>query len=77
MRQFVLIKVDQRSNNALNVQKILTEYGSAILVRLGLHERQESDEGIIFLEVDPKADLVQMVSSLEDLPGVTVKLIEM
>ncbi|MFN3660949.1 MAG: hypothetical protein ACK4TN_06920 [Brevinematales bacterium] len=77
MRQFLLIKIERRENTALNVQQVLTTYGSSILVRLGLHEQETSSEGIIFLEVDPKGPITNMVNSLESLAGVTVKLIEM
>ncbi|URA10676.1 hypothetical protein [Thermospira aquatica] len=76
MRQFLLIKVAQRLQSAPEVQKVLTDYGQMILVRLGLHEQELSAEGIIFLEVDPKGNVVDMVRSLENISGVTVKLIE-
>ncbi len=77
MRQFLLIRVEQRQKTAPDVQRVLTEYGQMILVRLGLHEQESSAEGIIFLEVDPKGNVTDMVRSLENLSGVTVKLIEM
>ncbi|MFN4216084.1 MAG: hypothetical protein ACK4HQ_01590 [Brevinematales bacterium] len=77
MRQFLLIKIERRENTAPNVQQVLTTYGSNILVRLGLHEQENSSEGIIFLEVDPKGPITAMVNSLESLTGVKVKLIEM
>jgi len=77
MRQFLIIKIEHREKAAPEVQKVLTTYGSSILVRLGLHEQELSPEGIIFLEVDPAGPITEMVNKLETLPGVTVKLIEM
>lgn len=77
MRQFILIKVENRENTAIDVQRLLTTYGKYILIRLGLHEEKNSPEGIIFLEVDPKGPMIDMIKTLETIPGVTVKLIEM
>ncbi|MCX7882694.1 MAG: hypothetical protein N2314_05685 [Brevinematales bacterium] len=76
MRQFLLIKIERRENTAFEVQRILTTYGESIRVRLGLHEQETSSEGIIFLEVDPKGAIIEMLQKLENLSGVTVKLIE-
>ena len=38
----VLIKVGDRDQSAIEVQRVLTQYGKAIKVRLGLHDFDEA-----------------------------------
>lgn len=48
----VLIKIGNRDESAVEVQRVLTQYGRAIKVRLGLHDFEEtSSRGLIVLQV--------------------------
>jgi len=68
----IIIKVDSRENNAVKVQDILTRYGCAIKVRLGLHDIPSnacSSTGLIILEVegDQVPDLEEVLGQVEDI----------
>jgi len=71
------VQVTNRVENILDVQKILTEYGCNIKIRLGLHEVTESrcsTVGLLILETyGDEADILQMESKLKQIKGVTVK----
>lgn len=74
----IIIKVDSRENNAVKVQDILTRYGCAIKVRLGLHDIPSnacSSTGLIILEVegDQVPDLEEVLGQVE---GIVVKKVE-
>ncbi len=65
------ILITDRKKEAGNVQKILTQYGSSIKTRLGLHEvgnDQLSEEGLILLE------LTGDVSQMENLEQALQKI---
>ena len=80
--KIVLIKVDIRTDNAPKVQKIFTDYGSYIKVRLGLHDNADSNStassGLIFLELFGKdeAGIEKMVAALNDIDGVSAKYLK-
>ncbi|MGQ9473804.1 MAG: hypothetical protein ACUVQZ_10425 [Candidatus Caldatribacteriaceae bacterium] len=82
MARLLLIKVGNRSNNALKVQEVLTRYGCNIKVRLGLHEFapecEGEDEGIILLEVMGKEEeMVKMKADLENIEKVKTIYVEL
>jgi len=75
------VLVGNRTGSALKVQKILTEMGCFIKTRLGIHDGspdQCTNTGLIILELmgsdEQKHDLV---SKLEKVPDVAVKLTEL
>lgn len=80
-RKIILIKIDRRQEYALEVQRILTEYGCNIKVRLGLHGGSSEacvEDGLVILEVDgDKKSLQKMTAALNKESHVTAKLIEM
>lgn len=71
------IHVQNRVQNASDIQKILTEHGCSIKTRLGLHEVQGSfcaAGGIIILEmVGDGPEMEQMVKRLTAIDGVDVQ----
>jgi len=81
-KDFIVVVVNKRREEAVEVQKILTEWGCYIRTRLGMHDdvlNQCSNVGNIFLELageeenDKKhEDLEQELNNIE---GVTAKLI--
>ncbi|MBN2259166.1 MAG: hypothetical protein JW702_01325 [Clostridiales bacterium] len=69
MRIIVGIKVSHRSDEAKQVQEILTKYGCIIKTRLGLHDAGSecSDEGLILLELLEKKDQVAVEYFMEEM----------
>lgn len=80
MKSFVIIVVNKRQNEAVTVQKILTEWGCLIKTRLGLHDGvldECSDVGSIILEMVGDAEKhKELVRKLNLLAGVSAKLID-
>lgn len=77
--KLVLVKVDQRTDSAEMVQKILTDFGCSIKVRLGLHDvpcNTCSPTGLIFLQVSGDDEPVkEMMTELNSVDNVTAKYI--
>ena len=71
------VHIQNRGENALRVQQVLTEYGCYIKTRLGLHEVDEafcSTGGVLLLEMF--GDLAQceaMRDKLQAIDGIDVK----
>jgi hypothetical protein len=78
-KYFMLIAVNKRKNEAVTVQKILTEWGCLIKTRLGLHEDTLADcseVGTIILElVGDYEKFLEMQRKLNLLAGVTAELV--
>ena len=75
MADLLLIKVGNRTQNALKVQELLSRYGCNIRVRLGIHEFasecEGEDEGIIILELSGNLeDFKKLKEDLEKIEGV-------
>ncbi len=77
------IKIGNRDDDALSVQKLLTEYGCVIKTRIGLHEAADSckscsSRGLILLEfVEKSADKVsELEQKLSEIDSVVVKKME-
>ncbi len=79
MKSIMLVLLDQRKKNAVQVQKILTEWGCLIRTRLGIHEgvlENCSEEGLIVLElVGDEEKHKKLEERLNVLPGVKAKLV--
>ncbi|MGL4368917.1 MAG: hypothetical protein ACRCUT_04490 [Spirochaetota bacterium] len=77
----MVILVSHRSKSAIEVQKLLTEWGCSIKTRLGIHDgvgNQCSDSGLIVLElVDERTKNKELAACLEKLDGVNVQLVEL
>jgi hypothetical protein len=71
------ILITDRKQEAGEVQKILTQFGSSIKTRLGLHEvgdAQLSEEGLILLELTGDKDQMQKLEdSLAKIKGTQTK----
>jgi len=76
----MIIVVNLRKKEAVNVQKILTEWGCLIKTRLGLHEGvldQCSETGSIILELVGERDKhIELARKLNLLAGVKAQYIE-
>ncbi len=77
-RDIMLILVGKRRESALQVQKMLTEYGCYIKTRLGLHEASDTvcaEEGLIVLEmVGDQTKHKELFEGLKKVPCLHVKL---
>lgn len=73
----VIIKIGSREERASEVQKLLTEFGCNIKVRLGLHDLPEnscSSAGLIILEVTgEESEIDDFVEKLNAFGEVTAK----
>lgn len=75
------IHITDRLTEALEVQKLLTEYGNQIKTRLGLHEiesgnpgKKNERNGVLLVEmVPPEARIDEFIAKLKKIQGVEVK----
>ena len=78
-KDYLIILVDLRKEEAVTIQKILTEWGCFIKTRLGLHDdvlANCSQAGTIFLELVGSKDKHEvLVRKLNLVKHVTAKLI--
>lgn len=79
-RELMLILIDKRREEAPEVQKVLTEYGCSIKVRLGLHDTVGdgcSNTGLIVLELVAEMTVQnELNSKLNAIDGVKAKLVD-
>ncbi len=79
MEEFKLaaVKIEHRETAAVEAQKVLTEFGCSIKVRLGLHDMPDnacSPVGLLILKlVDTDANIEAFMSKLNGIDGVTAK----
>jgi hypothetical protein len=77
--QIVAVKVGNREGVAQDMQRILTEHGCFIKVRLGLHDTPTdacSPAGLVLMEVvGEEPEIRQMVKKLDALPETSAKYI--
>jgi len=75
------VRLDNRVDNAVKFQEVLTRNGCKIKTRLGLHEVSDNacaNDGIIVLQpYGSKEDVEALVSELNSLEGVTAKYIDL
>lgn len=78
MKDFiVLIKLGKRDETAVEVQRVLTQFGRSIKVRLGLHDFDSSStKGLIILQVLTLEDGNTIARELEGLNEVSVEVVE-
>ena len=80
-KSIMVILVSHRSKSAVEVQKLLTEWGCSIKTRLGIHDgvgTQCSDSGLIVLElVGEKDKNEELAARLKIMEGVSVQLVEL
>lgn len=71
--RIMAIRTDKRRDMAEKLQKVLTEFGCNIKLRLGLHEAGLvcSDTGLILLVLTgPEEEIAQFEQALNQLEGV-------
>lgn len=72
------ILVDKRCEAVPELQEILTRHGGSILSRVGVHDPDEEEHGLISLFVRDKQDKVDKLEhELGALEGVQVKMMVM
>jgi hypothetical protein len=80
-KHVLLILLKKRKTSAVNVQKILTDWGCLIKTRLGIHDgvlNNCADTGLIILElVGTDKQKQNLAKKLKVLPGVDTKLVEL
>ncbi|HCG76457.1 MAG: hypothetical protein COZ37_06470 [bacterium (Candidatus Ratteibacteria) CG_4_10_14_3_um_filter_41_18] len=78
-KHILIILVDKRKKSAVNVQKILTEWGCLIKTRLGIHDGvldNCSESGLIILElVGEEEKIKELERKLNLLSRVSAKLV--
>ncbi|MFO7822185.1 MAG: hypothetical protein R6V56_09065 [Lentisphaeria bacterium] len=63
------IHIHNRIEQAVHVQELLTENGSSIKTRLGLHDA-EAGNGLLVLEMTDEPAITKLTEALNALPGV-------
>lgn len=81
MRIIMGIQIEDRDNDAVRVQELLTKHGCIIKTRLGLHEAAGtmcSSKGLIILEFVSGSDseVTELESELNKLKNVLVRRME-
>lgn len=72
----VLVKIGNRDQSAVEVQRVLTQFGKSIKVRLGLHDFDEaSSKGLILLQVLTFKDGEDIINELDGIPEVKVQVV--
>jgi len=74
----MIVKIGGRREHFPKVQEVLSRFGCAIKVRLGLHETENvcSEEGILILQLTGEKDeMLGLEKSLNELPSVKAKLV--
>ena len=71
----VAVELENRKEQAISVQEVLTKYGDCILTRQGVHD-PGSDRGIITLNVNADNAYLEEFSEAEPIPGVKVRTIK-
>ncbi len=78
--KLIMIRIEKRDTEAVDVQNILTEFGCCIKTRLGLHEVETdkcSSSGLIILQLGANfCNVDEFMKKLNDLPHVTAKFME-
>lgn len=80
-KHVLLVLLKKRKSTAVNVQKILTDWGCLIKTRLGIHDgvlNNCSETGLIILElVGTDKQKENLAKKLKVLAGVDIKLVEL
>lgn len=76
MSTIIGVKLGNRTNLAIDFQKILTEFGCYIKTRLGLHDVADnkcSPNGVILLEVINDEEAIKLENELKKLSDTVVQ----
>ncbi len=78
-KSVLIVEVDHRRACALDVQRILTDFGCIIRTRLGIHDGvldKCSDRGLLVLEIQgPRSERMKLQKELGSLRGVESKAV--
>ena len=80
--QIMAVRIEQRDATAVEVQKVLTEYGCSIRTRLGLHDQTNdntcSPSGILILQLACDEHTAEDLNNkLNVISGVKAKLVNL
>lgn len=70
------IRLDNRTQTAIDFQKVLTNFGCSIKTRLGLHDVNNNvcaPNGLILLEVIDDAEAMKMKEELLEIPNLELQ----
>ena len=74
----IAFRLDQRVENAIRVQEVLTEFGCHIRTRLGLHEASKdycANYGLIILQCcGSESEITAFVAGLNGITGISAKM---
>lgn len=73
MYNIMAVVINHRSENAIEVQKTLTQNGCIIKMRMGLHEAGNfcSEEGLVILQIEGKDEQIEeLKNKLNSIDGV-------
>lgn len=81
-KNVLLVLTENRKSIAIDIQKILTDYGCIIKTRLGLHESADvsscSNAGLIILElIGKEEEQKDLLLKLNELGSLSAKLISL
>ncbi|HNZ28495.1 MAG: hypothetical protein BWY84_00268 [Candidatus Aerophobetes bacterium ADurb.Bin490] len=77
-KELIIVSITKRLEDAVLVQKVLTEHGCSIKTRLGLHDASPtscSNTGLLILEIINPKDASVMAAKLKKIKGVNVKAV--
>ena len=76
MTKILGIKLNDKMDNAVKLQSILTEFNCIIRLRIGINNKQTlfcSDSGIILLEVEEGNSSIDLEKELTDIEGIEIQ----
>ena len=75
MTVIIGIKLKDKKNNSLELQKILTEYSCEIKLRVGINNSSFlcSSYGIILLQIDSLDSAIKLENSLINISGIEIE----
>ena len=79
MTTIIGVRLDNRTQTAIDFQKTLTHFGCIIKTRLGLHDvsaNQCAPNGIVLLEVIDDVEAIKFKEELGKISGIEIKTME-
>lgn len=79
MTTIIGVRLDNRTQTAVDFQKTLTSFGCIIKTRLGLHDVSENKcapNGIILLEVIDDEESVKFEKELSNIEGIEIQVMK-
>ncbi len=79
LNTIMVVRVNHRTEKAVDIQNIFTKYGCSIKVRIGLHEAGDvcSDDGLIILQLIGSMDEIKSFNNeLNSVEGIKANIME-